>query len=124
MSKPAAKARSLARRVTMGLLWAAAGGAAIVYGGALVYANVVRLEVDSAVIAGAVEPIRAPSDGVMLGVGMKPGSVVTSGSRLAKIQDPEVERQVSLASVQLERGTRYGSRRRNSRPRRPSGTTR
>jgi multidrug resistance efflux pump len=103
MSTPAANARSLARRVTMGLLWAAAGSAAILYGGALVYANVVRLEVDSAVIAGAVEPIRAPSDGVMLGVGIKPGSVVTNGSRLAKIQDPEVERQVSLASVQLER---------------------
>ena len=49
MSNPTTKARSLARRVTMGLLWAAAGGAAIVYGGALVYANVIRLEVDAAV---------------------------------------------------------------------------
>lgn len=103
MSKPTARARSLVRRVTMGLLWTVAGGAAIVYGGALVYANVVRLEVDAAVIAGAVEPIRATADGVMLGVGIRPGSVVTSGSRLAKIQDPEVERQVSLASIQLER---------------------
>jgi multidrug resistance efflux pump len=103
MSKPTTTKRSLVRRMTMGLLWAIAGGAAIVYGGALVYANVVRLEVDAAVIAGAVEPIRAPSDGVMLGVGIKPGSTVANGSRLAKIHDPEVERQVSLASVQLER---------------------
>jgi len=103
MSNPTTKARSLARRVTTGLLWAAAGGAAIVYGGALVYANVVRLEVDAAVIAGAVEPIRATADGVMLGVGIKPGSPVTSGNRLAKILDPEVERQVSLSSIQLER---------------------
>lgn len=103
MSNPTTKARSLARRVTMGLLWAAAGGAAIVYGGALVYANVIRLEVDAAVIAGAVEPIRATADGVMLGVGIKPGSTVTSGNRLATILDPEVERQVSLASIQLER---------------------
>ncbi|MBY0320002.1 MAG: HlyD family secretion protein [Reyranella sp.] len=103
MSNPPPKARSVARRLTMGLLWAAAGGAAIVYGGALVYANVVRLEVDAAVIAGAVEPIRATADGVMLGVNVKPGSTVTGGGRLAKIQDPEVERQVSLASVQLDR---------------------
>lgn len=103
MSKPTTNARGVFRRVTMGLLWTIAGGVAIVYGGALVYANVVRLEVDAAVIAGAVEPIRAPSDGVMLGVGVRPGSMVASGSRLAKIQDPEVERQVSLASVQLER---------------------
>lgn len=103
MSKPTANARSLVRRMTMGLLWTIAGGAAIVYGGALVYANVVRLEVDAAVIAGAVEPIRAPSDGVMLGVGIKPGSTVANGGQLAKIHDPEVERQVSLASVQLER---------------------
>jgi len=103
MSKPTTTKRSLVRRTTMGLLWAIAGSAAIVYGGALVYANVVRLEVDAAVIAGAVEPIRAPSDGVMLGVGIKPGSTVANGSRLAKIHDPEVERQVSLASVQLER---------------------
>ncbi|MCA0247717.1 MAG: HlyD family efflux transporter periplasmic adaptor subunit [Proteobacteria bacterium] len=103
MSNLTTKARSLARRVTTGLLWAAAGGAAIVYGGALVYANVVRLEVDAAVIAGAVEPIRATADGVMLGVGIKPGSPVTSGNRLAKILDPEVERQVSLSSIQLER---------------------
>ncbi len=123
MSKPAAKARSLARRVTMGLLWAAAGGAAIVYGGALVYANVVRLEVDSAVIAGAVEPIRAPSDGVMLGVGMKPGSVVTSGR--PRSRTPRSSARFRLrASSSSGRGTRYGSRRRNSRPRRPSGTTR
>lgn len=103
MSKPITTKRSLVRRMTMGLLWTIAGSAAIVYGGALVYANVVRLEVDAAVIAGAVEPIRAPSDGVMLGVGIKPGSTVANGSRLAKIHDPEVERQVSLASVQLER---------------------
>lgn len=103
MSKPTTNKRSLVRRMTMGLLWAIAGGAAIVYGGALVYANVVRLEVDAAVIAGAVEPIRAPSDGVMLGVGIKPGSMVANGGQLAKIHDPEIERQVSLASVQLER---------------------
>lgn len=103
MSKPITTKRSLVRRMTMGLLWTIAGSAAIVYGGALVYANVVRLEVDAAVIAGAVEPIRAPSDGVMLGVGIKPGSTVANGSRLAKIHDPEVERQVSLAGVQLER---------------------
>lgn len=103
MSKPTTKARSLIRRMTMGLLWAIAGSAAIVYGGALVYANVVRLEVDAAVIAGAVEPIRAPADGVMLGVGIKPGSMVANGGQLAKIHDPEIERQVSLASVQLER---------------------
>ena len=80
MSKPTTTKRSLVRRMTMGLLWAIAGGAAIVYGGALVYANVVRLEVDAAVIAGAVEPIRAPSDGVMLGVGIKPGTMVANGS--------------------------------------------
>lgn len=103
MSKPTTNKRSLVRRVTMGLLWAIAGSAAIVYGGALVYANVVRLEVDAAVIAGAVEPIRAPADGVMLGVGIKPGSMVANGGQLAKIHDPEIERQVSLASVQLER---------------------
>jgi len=87
----------------MSLLWTIAGCAAIVYGGALVYANVVRLEVDAAVVAGTIEPIRATADGVMLGVGMRPGAAVRTGSRLATIQDPEVERQVSLAGVQLER---------------------
>lgn len=103
MASPTTPARSLLRRVTMGLLWAIAGGAAIAYGGALVYANVVRLEVDAAVVAGAVEPIRATADGVMVGGAMRPGVAVTTGSRLATIQDPEVERQVSLAAVQLER---------------------
>jgi multidrug resistance efflux pump len=103
MSSPSKNAASLVRRVMMGLLWAIAGGAAIAYGGALVYANVVRLEVDAAVIAGTIEPVRATADGVMLGVGVKPGTTISVGNRLATIQDPEVERQVSLASVQLER---------------------
>lgn len=101
---PAATSRrSPVRRVFAALTWLALGGGALSYAGALVYANVVRLEVDAAMIAGSVEPIRAPADGILLGVAIRPGSQVTPGGRLATIQDPEVERQVALAAIKLER---------------------
>ena len=102
-SGPAKPGHSMVRRVMMAMIWAIVGGASLTYAGALVYANVVRLEVDSAVIAGAVEPIRVPSDGIMVGVDIHAGDTLAAGRRLATIQDPEVERQVSLAAIQLDR---------------------
>lgn len=102
-STPARPGRSQARRAMMAVIWAVVGGGSLTYAGALVYANVVRLEVDAAVIAGAVEPIRVPSDGIMAAVDIHAGDKLAGGRRLATIQDPEVERQVSLSAIQLDR---------------------
>jgi multidrug resistance efflux pump len=98
-----APSRSLVRRTAMGLIWAAAGGGALLYAGALVYANLVRLEVDAATIAGTIEPIRAPADGVLFGFNLRAGETVAAGSRLAVVQDPEIEREVALARTRLDR---------------------
>ncbi|NQW51284.1 MAG: HlyD family efflux transporter periplasmic adaptor subunit [Rhodospirillales bacterium] len=100
---PAKPGRSMARRAMMAAIWVVIGGGSLTYAGALVYANVVRLEVDSATIAGSVEPIRVPADGIMAGIDIHAGDKLAAGRQLASIRDPEVERQVSLSAIQLER---------------------
>jgi|GEM_PF-759760 len=102
-SGSAKSGRSLVRRAMMAAIWSVIGVGSLTYAGALVYANVVRLEVDSATIAGLVEPIRVPADGILVGLDIHAGDKLAAGRKLATIQDPEVERQVSLSAIQLER---------------------
>lgn len=91
------------RTTIMGAIWAVAGALTVGYSGALVYANFVRLEVDSAVIAGTLEVLQAPSNGIVVAVGKRPGDALRQGDRLMRVQDPETERQVAMAGVRLER---------------------
>jgi biotin carboxyl carrier protein len=99
------------RRVALGrvrsgaiaALWGTIGGAVIGYGVVLVYANVARVEVDSAVVAGTLQPIRAPSAGIVTDQLVQPGARFAARQPLFTVHDPELEQSIALATQRVER---------------------
>ena len=94
------------RRVRTGMMsavWLLAGGVVLSYGGTLLYANVVSIEADAAVVSGTVQPVRAPAAGLVTAPLMAPGEAFGQGARLFTIRNPELEQSIALAGVRVER---------------------
>jgi multidrug resistance efflux pump len=91
------------RTALMAAAWVGVGGAALTYAGALVYVNWMRLEIDSALVSGSIEPVNAPFDGSVTTLLVRVGDRITGGQRFMVLEDPEVEKLVKLASVKVER---------------------
>lgn len=90
------------RAVAWTAIWLVAGGAILLYGGALVHANVARVESDSAFVGGIIEPVQAPTTGLISTHNAEPGMQVSAGDKLFTVQDPALEQMIGLASVQVE----------------------
>jgi multidrug resistance efflux pump len=91
------------RTAVMAMIWLGVGTATIGYASTLYYVNYMRLETDSAMIAGNVEPVNAPMDGSVVSLLVRAGDTVPEGTRIAVLEDPEVEKLVNMASVKVER---------------------
>ncbi len=91
------------RTAAMAVIWLGVGTATISYAATLYYVNYMRLETDSAMIAGNVEPVNAPMDGSVVSLLVRAGDRVPEGTRIAVLEDPEVEKLVNMASVKVER---------------------
>lgn len=85
----------------VGVVWLVGGGLVLGYGATLVYANMARIEVDSAVIAGTVQPVKAPAAGVIVSAPLRPGSMFGPGDRIFTLQNPELEQSIALAEVRV-----------------------
>lgn len=90
------------RTAFAGIVWLTAGGAIVTYGSAIVYANVARIEADSAIVSGTIEAIRAPSGG-RLSTELRQGADFMSGDNLFSVRNPELEERIGLASIRVER---------------------
>lgn len=84
------------------LVWLVGGLAVITYGAALVYANVARVEIDSAIVAGVVEAATAPIAG-RLQSNLFAGAPLKGGERLFEVVNPTIEENISLAAVRVDR---------------------
>lgn len=95
--------RAKVKTALMGSVWAVAGIAVVGYAASLVYVNYLRLEIDSALISGSVEPVNAPFDGSVATLLVKAGDRLAEGMRYMILEDPEVEKQVKLFAVKVDR---------------------
>jgi multidrug resistance efflux pump len=91
------------RTALMASVWIGVGGFTISYAGALAYVNWMRIEIDSAMVSGNIEPVNAPFDGSISTLLVKAGDRLTEGARYLLMEDPEVEKLVKMASVKVER---------------------
>jgi multidrug resistance efflux pump len=95
--------RAKLKTAVMASIWIGVGGFTIVYAGALAYVNWMRIEIDSAIVSGNIEPVNAPFDGSIASLLVKQGDRLAEGARYMLIEDPEVEKQVKLMGVKVER---------------------
>jgi multidrug resistance efflux pump len=95
--------RQRIKTVLMSCIWAGVGLGTLTYAGSLVYVNYMRLEIDTAMISGNVEPVNAPFDGAVSTLLVKAGDRLSEGMRFMMLEDPEIEKQVKMASVKVER---------------------
>jgi multidrug resistance efflux pump len=95
--------RQRVKTVLMSCVWAGIGLSTLTYAGSLVYVNYMRLEIDTAMISGNVEPVNAPFDGAVSSLLVKAGDRLSEGMRFMMLEDPEIEKQVKMASVKVER---------------------
>ncbi len=101
--EPGRPLRAKLKTVLMASVWIGVGGVVMTYAGALVYVNWMRLEIDSALISGNIEPVNAPFDGSITAMLVKAGDKIVEGQRFVVMEDPEVEKLVKLMSVKVER---------------------
>ena len=92
-----------AKRVSIATMWLLGGSGVILYAGLLVYGLLARVEVDSAIIAGAVEPLKAPVAGTVTALSPRIGEVFPGGAVLFSVQDPDLDQAIGLQRVAVER---------------------
>ena len=95
--------RAKVKTVLAAAVWAGVGVCVTGYAASLVYVNYLRLEIDSALISGSVEPVTAPFDGSVATLLVKAGDRLSEGMRYMLLEDPEVEKQVKLFAVKVDR---------------------
>lgn len=71
------------------------------YAALLVYGNVFRMEVETAVVSAPLETVRAPSDGRVIWAGLKPGDKVDAGELVLEVEDNELEKELDLADIEI-----------------------
>jgi hypothetical protein len=92
----------LTRNGVIFAVWALIGAGVLSYAAALIYVNVAVVEVDSAIVSGTVQPLRAPAAGV-ISTPLRPGDAYHPGDQLFTVQSPDLDQAVALAAIGVER---------------------
>lgn len=71
------------------------------YVGVLIYANLIQLEIETAVISTPVEAIAMPVDGTVAAVLVEPGSRVRAGEALLAVRNRDLEAKIEDAEIDL-----------------------
>ncbi|MGF1649604.1 MAG: HlyD family efflux transporter periplasmic adaptor subunit [Hyphomicrobiaceae bacterium] len=90
------------KTVVMSALYFALGFAVFGYLGLMLYTNLYKLEVQTAVVSAPVAEVRALADGRVVWHGLEVGAVVSEGQPLADITDTEIEREIRLADIAVQ----------------------
>ena len=97
------------KTIVMSSIYAVVGLCVLSYAALLVYSNVYRLEVQTAVIAAPIETIEAHADGHVAWAGVKPGDSIRQGEVILKVIDHQLEREIELSDIAIrERKARLG----------------
>ena len=72
------------------------------YIAALVYSNMYRLEVQTAVISAPIEVVAAQAEGRLKWGGVRPGDSVTTGEKLLTLYDNKLEQEIEFSSLAVE----------------------
>ena len=91
------------RRVALGSFWLIGGIAVILYALLLVYGLLTHIEIDSAVVGGAVEPLKAPADGRVDAFTLAAGDTFGAGSTLFRVENPDLAQAIGLQRVTVQR---------------------
>ncbi len=97
------RVRRALRPMVMSTLWIAGGVCLFGYAGMLTYNNVARIEIDSALVAGNVEPIKAPERGFIKDLILAAGEDIQGSDKLFAVRNPEIEERIGLASIRVEK---------------------
>ena len=89
------------KTVFMTTFYLVLGVAVFSYVGVLVYANLIQLEIKTAVVSKPIETISMPIDGTVSSVLVEPGSAVRRGEALLTIQNRELEVKIDNAEIAL-----------------------
>lgn len=98
--------RPLRRRLASALFactWVIFGMCVSGYAGLLVFGIYSRIEVDSAIVAGAVEPMKAPASGTLVLASLDAGQTFDSGSMLFRVQNAELDQAIGLQRIAVDR---------------------
>jgi multidrug resistance efflux pump len=71
------------------------------YTAVMMWSNVFRMEVQTAVITAPLVTVQAPGDGRVLWTNYKPGDAVPAGAVVLQVADNELERAIDLAEVEI-----------------------
>jgi len=94
-------ARWPVKTIAMSAIYGLAGLLIFGYAGMLGYSNLVRLEVQTAVISAPVETVTAQADGRVAWTGLKPGDRVKAGEVILNLIDNQLEREIDLAEISV-----------------------
>ena len=101
--------RMPAKTMAMIAVYGAIGLCILSYTALLIYSNVFRLEVQSAVISAPIETVEAQSDGRIAWASVKPGDVIKQGEVILNVIDHQLEREIELTDIAIrERKARLG----------------
>ena len=101
--------RMPAKAMAMIAIYSVIGICVLSYTALLVYSNLFRLEVQSAVISAPIETVEAQADGQVVWTGVKPGDAVRQGEVIINVIDHHLEREIELSDIAIrERKARLG----------------
>lgn len=94
--------RQRLRSIVIGTLYIVLGAAVVTYLAFAIYANMLRLEVTSAVLAAPMQTLSAPADGVLVSMGKIENDAALLGEQLFVIGDPALQERVARAAVAVD----------------------
>lgn len=89
------------KTVIMSGLYLTLGVLTFSYLGLLLYSNVFRMEVESAVVSAPVQTIRMPTDGIVRAIRFEEGIRVSRGEEIARIENPALLTRISDATIRF-----------------------
>jgi multidrug resistance efflux pump len=98
--------RVIGRRLRIGLVrsvWLSCGLIVLGYAALVLYGWIARIEIDSAIVAGRIEAIKAPTSGKLSDSVLDQKTSFREGDILFSIRNPELEQSIALASIRLDR---------------------
>jgi multidrug resistance efflux pump len=94
--------RQRLRSIVIGTLYVVLGVGVVTYLVFAIYANMLRLEVTSAVLAAPMQTLSAPADGVLVSMGKVENDAALLGDQLFVIGDPALQERVARAAVAVD----------------------
>ncbi len=91
------------RAIVMTVVYLTLGVGIIAFASFVAYANMFKLEVDTAVVTAPLDVVSAHADGRIMLADMAPGDRIEAGQTLGRLADSELEHSLDVATIAVER---------------------